>query len=163
MDSALARIQQLKESGWQRVVDGYVEEAIRLTNSDIGYFALMNYNEDQLTMMGWSKSAMEACALINKPIVYELTQTGLWGDCVRQRRPVVTNDYAHSISPTKKGYPQGHVPVIRHMNVPIHDGSKIRGVLGVGNKRLEYSNADAEILQNFADKAWEHVRRALRL
>ncbi len=156
-------IKRLQTRDWQIAVDLYVDEAIRITESGIGYFALLSWAEDELTMLGWSKSAMEACKSITKPIKYRLVETGLWGDCVRQRKVVITNDYANCASPNKKGYPSGHVAVIRHMNVPIHHGEKIRGILGVGNKGLTYSDRDAQALQRFADEGWLAMERLLAL
>ena len=131
-----------------------------LTDSKIAYLATMNDSEDVLTMLGWSKSAMAACMMIDKPIVYPLEQTGLWGDCVRQRQAVITNDYEASESPTKKGYPDDHVQVVRHMNVPMWDGGKIVGLIGVGNKVGEYTDEDAQKLQAFANEAWPRIRAA---
>ena len=32
--------------------------------------------------------------MIDKPIVYQVKDTGLWGEAIRQRIPVITNDYA---------------------------------------------------------------------
>jgi two-component system, OmpR family, phosphate regulon sensor histidine kinase PhoR len=156
-------IERLQTSDWQRAIDIYVEEAIQITGSTLGYFALLSWNEDGLTMLGWSKTAMDACKAITKPIKYQLVETGLWGDCVRQRRPVVTNDYANSTTPNKKGYPSGHVAVIRHMNVPVEEGAKIRGILGVGNKATNYSEEDTQRLQDFANKGWSKMQRILAL
>lgn len=133
------------------VVDGLIEEAALLTGSTISYFALMSKAEDVLIMIGWSKTVMEHCMMIDKPIVYPIEQTGLWGDCVRERGPVVTNDYRACAKPTKKGHPQGHVEVTRHMNVCMMDGELIVGVLGVGNKADDYTAADVETLQAFAN------------
>jgi hypothetical protein len=76
---------------------------------------------------------------------------------------VVTNDYAASRSPTKKGYPSGHVAVVRHMNVPINQGSKIRGILGVGNKNVDYTDGEAAALQKFADEGWLAMGKLLAL
>ena len=78
----------------QEITDFALEEAVRLTESEIGYLAFMNEDETVLTMHSWSKTAMEQCAIIDKPIVYPVETTGLWGEAVRQRQPVVTNDYA---------------------------------------------------------------------
>lgn len=156
-------IDRLQTSEWQRAVDLFVEEAIRITGSTIGYFALMSWNEEELTMFGWSKTAMDACKSITKPIKYKLTETGLWGDCVRQRRHVITNDYAKSTSPTKKGYPSGHIPVTRHLNVPVQVEGKIRGVLGVGNRETNYSDGDAQRLQEFANNGWMKMQKILGL
>ena len=138
-----ASFEKLNEAG-EDVVDVYVDEAIAITQSKIGYFAVMNENEDVLTMIGWSKTAMDACSMIQKPIIYPIVETGLWGDCVRERKPVITNDYENSTRITKKGYPDGHVEVIHHMNVPIMEGSKIVGILGVGNKESGYTEEDIE-------------------
>ena len=44
-------------------------------------------------MHAWSKTAMKECAIIDKPIHYPVVTTGLWGEAVRQRKPVFTNDY----------------------------------------------------------------------
>jgi hypothetical protein len=67
---------------------------------------------------------------------------------------VITNDYEQCTRATKKGYPDGHVPVRRHMNVAVMCGDRIKGILGVGNKTDEYTAADAATLQSFANAAW---------
>ena len=68
----------------------------------------MNEDETVLTMHSWSKEAMAECAMSDKPLVYPLETTGLWGEAARQRKPIVTNDYA-APNPLKKGLPEGHV------------------------------------------------------
>ena len=160
MEQAIERLSKMGKARRQSVIDVLVEEAVRALGSTLGYFAVMNETEDVLTMIGWSKTAMHACSMIDKPIVYPIEETGLWGDAVRERKPVVTNDYAGSKKPTKKGYPEGHVKIIRHVNVPVWDGDHIAGVLGVGNKADNYSAADAQLLQELANRAWAHVKTA---
>ena len=81
----------------EEVIAAAIEEAIRLTGSTIGYLALMNDDESVLTMQYWSKSAMAQCGVIDKPIVYPVEKTGLWGEAVRQRAPVITNNYVAPI------------------------------------------------------------------
>lgn len=160
MQIAIDRINGMKSLTRAEIVDALVEEAARITGSKIGYFAIMSEDESELTMLGWSKSAMAACAMIDKPIVYPIEATGLWGDSVRQRKPVITNDYENSTSLTKKGYPDGHIAVVRHMNVPMSAGDQIVGILGVGNKAENYSDEDAANLQAFANDAWPAIRDA---
>jgi two-component system, OmpR family, phosphate regulon sensor histidine kinase PhoR len=142
----------------KELINALVDEAIDLTGSKIGYFAVLNETEDVLTMLGWSKTAMDVCGMMDKPIIYPVEQTGLWGDCVRQRQPVITNDYENSESPTKKGYPDDHVQIKRHINVAVQDGKKLVGILGVGNKAGEYTPEDAQTLQEFADQTWKIVQ-----
>jgi len=135
-----------------------LEEAIRLTESKIGYFAFMNEEETVLTMHSWSKSAMEECRIKDKPITYPVETTGLWGEAVRQRRPIITNDYS-APNPWKKGYPQGHVAIIRHMNVPVFDGDRIVIVAGVGNKPSDYDESDVRQLTLLMAGMWQIVQK----
>lgn len=133
-------------------------EVCSLTESTISYFATMNATEDVLTMIGWSNSAMANCSMIEKPIVYKLVETGLWGDAVRERKPVITNDYKNLVKPTKKGYPEGHVNVRKHMNLPIIEHGKVVLVVGVGNKTGDYTSEDAKTLEAFMTEAWKILK-----
>jgi two-component system phosphate regulon sensor histidine kinase PhoR len=141
--------------------DALLTELCAVTDSNLSYVAAMNLDEDVLTMVGWSKTAMENCALTQRPIVYDLETTGLWGDAVRERKPVITNDYAHSTSPTKRGYPEGHVVILRHMNVPIFEDDRIVLVVGVGNKEGEYTMEDAYNVEDLMNAIWHSFRRTL--
>ena len=101
---------------------------------------------------------MQECATIDKPIVYPVKDTGLWGEAIRQRKPVVTNDYA-APNPLKKGTPTGHVRLTRHMNIPVFDGGRIVAVAGVGNKTEDYQDDDIRQLTLFMDGMWRILCR----
>lgn len=154
MEKALQRLREnehLSQADWVNLL---VQESVRVTGSVIGYFAVTNDDVTELTMLAWSKTAMAACAMSEVPIEYPVAATGLWGDCIRERKPVITNDYEACTRVTKKGYPDGHVPVKRHMNVAVMSGETIKGILGVGNKTAEYTEQDAALLQALANAAW---------
>ncbi len=155
---ALLQLSQMTEAPMQETTDFALEEAVRLTESEIGYLAFMSDDETVLTMHSWSKTAMERCAIIDKPIVYPVETTGLWGEAVRQRKPVITNDYS-APNPLKKGYPAGHVEVIRHMNVPVFDGERIVAVAGVGNKGEPYDESDVRELTLLMQGMWRLLQR----
>ena len=109
---------------------------------------------------------MRRCGTSEKQLEYELRGTGLWGEAVRQRRAVITNDYA-APSPLKKGIPEGHVPITRHLNVPVLDSGRIVLVAGVGNKAAPYTEADARNLSFLMAEAWkiashQQIEAALR-
>jgi two-component system, OmpR family, phosphate regulon sensor histidine kinase PhoR len=154
LDEAVAKMNTFSQSASRDKVNAFVDIAAELTGSKLGYYAVMNEAEDELTMLGWSRTAMDACAMMDKPIVYPLEATGLWGDCVRERQPVITNNYEECEKETKKGYPDGHVDVVHHVNVPIWEGAHIAGVLGVGNKEIPYDNSDTELLGRYAQAVW---------
>ncbi|MCL4207106.1 MAG: GAF domain-containing protein [Pirellulaceae bacterium] len=155
---ALLQLGQMTDATLQQITDFALEEAVRLTQSEIGYLAFTTEDESVLIMHSWSKTAMKECAIINKPIEYPVVTTGLWGEAVRQRQPVITNDYA-APSPWKKGYPTGHVTVRRHMNVPIFEGDRIVAVSGVGNKTEPYDESDVRQLTLLAQGMWRLIQR----
>ncbi len=154
----LLKLNQMNDASLKEITDFALEEAVRLTRSTIGYLAFLNDDESVLTMHSWSKSAMAECAIIDKPIVYPVESTGLWGEAVRQRQAVITNEYA-AASPLKKGCPQGHVAVKRHMNTPVFAGSRIVMVAGVGNKTEGYDQDDVQQLTLLMEGMWRLIER----
>jgi two-component system, sensor histidine kinase and response regulator len=155
---ALLTLSSMTAPPLEEIVPFAVEQSIRLTNSEIGYFAVLTEDETVLTMKYWSKSAHSACRIVDKPIIYSVENTGLWGEAVRQRKEVVTNDYAAS-NPYKKGIPDGHVPIIRHMNIPIFQDDRIVAVAGVGNKSTDYDIRDLRQLKLMMDGLWRIITR----
>ena len=155
---ALLRLNQMADAPLNEIARFAMEEATLLTKSKIGYVAFMNEDETVLTMHAWSKTAMAECRLEDKPLLYPVETTGLWGEAVRQRQPIITNDYA-AANPWKKGYPEGHVKVVRHMNVPVFDGDKIVIVAGVGNKPSDYDESDVRQLILLMEGMWRIVQR----
>jgi len=155
---ALLHLNQMTDATLKDIAEFAMEEAVRLTRSRIGYIAFANEDESVLTMFAWSKDAMAACAVQDRPVEYLVAETGLWGEAVRQRRPVITNDYA-APNPWKKGTPAGHVTVHRHMNVPVFDGDRIVIVAGVGNKESDYDESDVRQLTLLMSGMWRIVQR----
>lgn len=161
VQASMTRLGRMASMPVDQFKDAITREACSLTNSTLSYFATVNDEQDALSMIGWSKSAMVNCTMIDKPIDYKLVDTGLWGDAIRERKPVITNDYKSLIKPTKKGYPAGHVNVRRHMNLPIFEDGKICLVIGVGNKMEEYTNEDAKVLEELMTAIWPFLKSKL--
>lgn len=156
--NALLKLHEMAHASVQDLTDHALESAVQLTGSRIGYLAFLSDDERVLTMHSWSRTAMSQCAIQDKPIVYPVVDTGLWGEAVRQRRPVLTNDYP-APNPLKKGYPAGHVAVQRHMNAPVFDGDRIVIVAGVGNKDTPYHEGDVRQLTLLMQGLWQILVR----
>lgn len=155
---ALLELSQMTQSSVQELAGFAMEEGVRLTGSTVGYVAFVTEDELTLAMHAWSRQAMAECEAAQKPLVYPLETTGLWGEAVRQRRAIITNDYP-APSPWKKGYPEGHIHIQRHMNVPIFDDGRIVVVAGVGNKPSDYDESDVRQLTLLMDGMWRIIRR----
>jgi PAS domain S-box-containing protein len=155
---ALYAFSQMKDKPLKDTLRFALDEGIRLTGSSIGYLAFVSEDEEEMTMYAWSGSALEGCRIVDRRMKYRVKETGLWGEAIRQRRPVITNEYA-APNPLKKGVPEGHVPLTRHMNVPIFDGTRIVVVAGVGNKACPYDESDLRQLSLLMSGVWQAVKR----
>ncbi len=154
---ALVKLGQMHNVPLQGVLEYTLEEAVRLTGSAIGYAGFVDEDKGTMTIMARSHLALERCATVDKPRVYHLDQVGLWGESIRQRRPVIVNDYpAH---PRKKGYPPGHIAIERYLNVPVTDGGKVVAVIGAGNKPAPYNDADVRQATLLMGALWKMVQR----
>jgi PAS domain S-box-containing protein len=155
---ALVKFYQMTTVPLKELMNFAIEKAVEISASSMGYLAFVSDDETVLTMYAWSAQAMKECNIDKKPIEYPIDSTGLWGEAVRQRRPVITNDYAAE-NPLKKGHPKGHVPIIRHMNIPVFDGDHIVMVAGVGNKTSDYDERDIQELSLMMSGLWNVVKQ----
>ncbi len=155
---AMVELNQMTKCTVGELTDFALERAVQLTGSEVGYLAFLNEDESVLTMHSWSKTTMKQCRMVEQPITFPVESTGLWGEAVRQRKPVVVNDY-DAPNPAKRGIPEGHVKICRHMNIPVFDGERIVAVAGVGNKEREYDATDVRQLTLLMDGMWKMIER----
>jgi len=146
------------DASQEQFMDFALGASFRMTQSEVAFIGLMDEAEAVMTIHRWSKEAMNQCAMDNKPLLYPIAETGWWGDCVRTRNPVLVNDYS-APHPTKKGIPEGHVPICRFLAVPIFDGTRIVAVAAVANKHGDYTDSDIYAITSLMNKLWEILMR----
>ncbi len=156
LNSLLDLSQQASSLAERDIIQFGLEEAIKLTHSQIGYFHFVNEDQNTIQLFTWSRETLKLCkaAADNH---YPIAQAGVWADCARLRKPVIHNDYQSL--PNKQGYPEGHSHLLRHMSVPVLDQDKVRMIIGVGNKDTGYDEADVRQLVLIANEVWKIVRR----
>jgi PAS domain S-box-containing protein len=155
---AILKLNKMSDAPLQEITNFALEEAIRLTKSKVGYLAFLNEEETFLKTFSWSQSALEECLIKDEPLVHEVKTAGLWGEALRKRKPIITNDYA-APNPWKKGYPEGHVKLTRHLHVPIFDGDKIVILAAVGNKSTDYDESDVRQLKLLMKGMWRIIKQ----
>lgn len=135
-----------------------LDEIESLTGSTISFYHFLDADQETLTLQMWSSNTMRTmCTAEGKGSHYPISKAGVWVDCVRERRPVIHNDYQSL--PNRKGLPEGHAPVIRELVVPVIRGDRIVAIIGVGNKPTDYIDADVEIVSCLGDLSWVVVER----
>ena len=122
-----------------------LDTAERLTGSLIGFFHFLDEDERAIHLQMWSTHTLETmCKADGKGQHYPIDDAGVWAEAVRERRPVIHDDYASL--PYRRGLPAGHAPILREVVVPIIRGAKVVAVIGVGNKGEPYSMEDVAAL-----------------
>ena len=156
--AGLLRISQFSSTSTQELLDFALEEAIALTASQIGYIYSYDEARQQFTLNTWSRGVMPACSVIAPRTIYQLAETGLWGEAVRQAGPIVVNDFQKPL-PLKKGYPPGHVKLDKFLTIPIFHHGRIVAVAAVANKSTDYEAADVKQLTLMMEVVWQIVER----
>jgi PAS domain S-box-containing protein len=151
----LLKLNNMTEATDDEISSFALEKGVSLTGSQIGYMHFINDDQKSLNLYAWSKETLKYCEAEKTPH-YPLDLAGVWVDCFRQKRAVIHNNYQNLDK--KKGYPKGHVHLIRHMSIPVFDNNKVVAVAGVGNKKSNYDDSDVRQLSLLINGMWEHIR-----
>ncbi|MDG6243189.1 MAG: PAS domain S-box protein [Methanolobus sp.] len=152
----LSEILHSRYDSIQEYLDFALDKAIKLTDSKFGYIYYYSETRKEFTLNTWSKGVMADCEIMDPKTVYNLDDTGIWGEVVRQRKAIIINDF-NDPDPLKKGYLQGHVQLHRFMTVPIFRNNKIVAVAGVANKGSGYKEIDELQLTLLMDSVWNKI------
>jgi len=156
--SALLRLPGLAQSlGEAEFMQHGLEMVEELTGSPISFIHFVNDDERTIELVTWSRRTLESYCHAAFERHYPVDAAGIWAEALRQRRPVVFNDYA--AAPEKRGLPEGHAALARLISLPVIEGERVVMLAGIGNKAVGYTDRDVETLQMFANDIWNQVRR----
>ncbi len=140
----------------EQLLDEALAIALKDTQSEYGYIYHYSETEKEFRLNTWSNGVHNDCRVTEKQTVYKLDATGCWGEAVRQRKPFMLNDYRTDNS-FRKGTPEGHVKIRKFLTVPFFSGSDIVAVIGVANKRDNYTEDDIRQLSLLMNNVWKIV------
>ena len=138
---AIWSIATIVDADLNSTFDHVVTTLVHMTESPFGFFGLLDEDESVMTIHAWSGDAMESCSIRDKPIQFPIAEAGIWAEAVRQRKPLILNNYSAD-HPSKKGYPVGHVPLTKLVAVPVFSHGKIVSLAAVANRQADYSEDD---------------------
>jgi PAS domain S-box-containing protein len=139
-----------------------LDEACVLVFSQIGFYHFMEPDQVTISLQAWStRTRLEFGTMVTEDDHCSISEAGLWADCVRERRPLIHNDYATLAN--QRGLALEHAELKRELTVPVIRGSQIVAIMGLGNKPDDYNEIDLEIAATLADFSWDIIqqRRAL--
>jgi len=145
----------------EEIIQYGIDKVKEITGSQIGYFHFVDEHTKTLTLTAWSKGTIEQCPMANngdnpKNNHYPIDEAGIWVDCYYQKKPVIHNDY--NSEPHRRGLPEGHVPVKNDLGIPIISDNIVRAILGVGNKKTDYTALDIEMATLIAENIWKSTQ-----
>jgi GAF domain-containing protein len=139
------------------VIDLYLEQAVRLTGSKIGFFHLVG--EDGQTLVFQTAYGIPRTPPSGPGPGRALQGDGppLFGEVLRSGKPVISNEPPRM--PGDLPPPPGIPPVERELLVPIFEDGRPVAIMGVANRETPYGEDDADRLSLVADNAWLIIRR----
>ena len=108
--------------------------AEELTGSQFGFIGEIN-QAGLLEDIAISAPDMAACRMpgLNQPVLPKAWHMrGIFGKAVKDKQSVIANDPPSH--PDRVGLPAGHPPLTAFLGVPLTQGGKTIGLLGLGNK-----------------------------
>jgi diguanylate cyclase (GGDEF)-like protein/PAS domain S-box-containing protein len=142
----------------QEQLDFALHESIALTGSRYGYIYFYDEVTSEFTLNSWTNGVMADCTIIEKRTKYQLDKTGIWGEVVRQRKPIIVNSF-DAPNPLKKGYPEGHVSIHKYMSIPIFENGRIVAVIGAANKETDYTESDIDAMTVLMSGVWVAISK----
>lgn len=156
LQAMFAMSQQANERNERELLQMGLDEAVRLTGSEVGYLHILSDDEQSLELAAWSAGSV-TCDDAGHDGFKAVSSAGAWADSLRFRRPVAHND--EQALAGSGGGPDRSVRLVRHLGVPVIEGNRVRVLLGVGNKAAGYDETDMHELQLIGDDLWRIVMR----
>ena len=140
----------------RQIVQRGVDIAQVATASAIAYLHFLNEDQNSIELGVWSSDTLAGCEAVYDRH-YPVEAAGIWADSVRTRAPCIHNDYETHAG--RRGLPDGHSRLIRHLGLPVLEDGVVRMLIGVGNKQIEYGQEDVELLDMVARRIWSVTRQ----
>ncbi len=157
--SSMLILNEMSEKEKHEISDYALNTAVSLSNSEIGFIGFANNDESGFTVYSWSDSVYKECGIKDKPIEFPIESSGLWSKAIRERKPIMVNNYTKCDNTWKKGYPEGHIPIQNYLSIPLIDRDKVVVIITVANKREHYNKDDILQLQLLIDSVWRLIER----
>lgn len=138
---SLWNIAKLANHEFKLMCDGILENLVKMTNSEFGFYGFMNDDETEMTIHSCSGEAMKGCSITNKTTDFPIDEAGVWSQAVKLRRPFILNNYS-DFHDAKKGLPEGHVSLSNLLVIPQISNGKIVSISAVANKVDDYNEDD---------------------
>jgi PAS domain S-box-containing protein len=136
----------------------FLDEAEKLTSSNIGFYCLPEEDQKSVSLHVWSTNSVK---LLKETQTNEIQNIplhlNLVTDCIQQQKPII---YNNQYSVTVEGNASGEIIQLnRTLVIPVIRAGKVIAVLSLGNKNNNYDDNDVRIIRDFENLTWETIVR----
>ena len=119
-----------------------LQVVLEAMDSKHGVFGYIN-DDGAFVCPSMTRDIWDQCRMAEKDYVFPREAWGgIWGKAMTEKRTLCSNK--------PLTVPEGHIPVVRALDVPLIYQGRVIGNLLVGNKPTDYENADRELLEMIA-------------
>ena len=125
-------------------------------NSEYGVFGYIDESGD-LVVPSMRGDTWDKCNVADKAIVYPRQTWGnsTWARAIAEKRTIYSNQRSTLT-------PQGHIPISRHIAMPILYEGEVIGLFQVANKETDYDENDIRNLQTIAERVVPNLHARLQ-
>lgn len=152
----LAALDAMAPESEQKIASFALESAVRLTGSETGWMGVLSDDGNNLVQHYWSGAAVAGCLIKDSLHSITVRNGGRWNRPIVEKKPVIINDFS-APDPGKKGTPLGHVPLHRFLGIPVLAAGRVRAIVGIGNKRVDYDQNDVRTVKMLFNGAWRII------
>jgi PAS domain S-box-containing protein len=149
INGALAHLSQalLQSLSSEDISKQVLEQANLLTNSRFGFIGYIDPQSGHLIINAITKEIWQNYEAVSKKVVFKKF-TGLWGWVLKNRQTLLCNEPDED--PRSTGTPEGHIPIINFIGVPAMVEDNLVGIVAVANKKENFEENDARIIERLA-------------
>ena len=107
-------------------------------------FGVFGYIDEAggLVVPTMTRTIWDRCQVADKTFVFprDSWSDSSWPRAIREKRPILQNE-------PSTGTPEGHIPITRHISLPLIHQGEVVGLLQVANKDADYTDRDLALLK----------------
>lgn len=130
------------------------DEACSMTGATAGYVALLSEDGSENEVLFLEAGGLPCSVDPSLPMPIR----GLRGESYKDHKSVYENDFMHS--PWVKFMPEGHVTLKNVMFAPLNIDDQTVGIMGLANKKDDFTDSDATIASAYGDLAAVALKNA---
>ncbi|MBD3407922.1 MAG: PAS domain S-box protein [Candidatus Lokiarchaeota archaeon] len=116
---------------------------LEATDSKYGIFGYIR-EDGAMVSASMTSEIWEECEIPEKDLVFpKESWKGIWGEAMLTKKSHIKNE--------PNVVPDGHVPIVRSLVVPLVYGESLIGVITVANKNTPYQKSDLALMESLAE------------